>query len=322
MKLSSLDIRKQEFSRAFRGYDKEEVHAFLQMLSNQWQELVDEKARLEEKMREQEMKLQHYMKVEEALEQALQTARESSRQAIENAERKARMMIEEAEARAEGIKREAEEERHQIKREAAKITGRRHEIVARLRAFLMSEMELLAHYEGDDPIGFIKLLPGENREARGGRMLSESAPSTEETSEAGEAYEEDVVLKELADEIASLEPTFAGEEDAGDAAGEAGTDGEEETLAEGTVEAETQPPFEGLHEPAGEEAEVPESEAVEASEASREEPSYERPAWVVRPLVSPEGGSGGEGGETPHAEGKHIPADEIAKIRRILDDLE
>ncbi len=315
MKLSSLDIRKQEFSRTFRGYDREEVHAFLQMLANQWQELIDEKDRLEEKRREQEMKLQHYMKVEEALEQALQTARESSRQAIENAERKARMIVEEAEARAEEIKRGAEEERHQIKREAAKITGRRHEIVARLRAFLMSEMELLAHYEGDDPIGFIKLLPGANREGQGERMLSESAPDAG-TPEPEEAYEEDEVLKELADEIASLEPPF-GDEEAGDAAG-AETSGEEEAFAEGAVEAETQTPIGDLREAAGEEAAAPESEAVEASEALREEPSYERP-WVVRPLVSPEGG---EGGEASHAEGEHIPSDEIAKIRRILDDLE
>ncbi len=320
MKLSSLDIRKQEFSRAFRGYDKDEVHAFLQMLSNQWQELVDEKARLEEKMREQEMKLQHYMKVEEALEQALQTARESSRQAIENAERKARMMIEEAEARAEDIKREAEEERHQIKREAAKITGRRHEIVARLRAFLMSEMELLAHYEGDDPIGFIKLLPGESREATSGRMLAEPAPTSEEAPEAGEAYEEDDVLKELADEIASLEPTMGGEEDAGDGAGEAEAESGEEALpeAEGAREAQTSPPFEGRHDPAGEDAEAPASEPFEAEHG---EPSYERP-WVVRPLVSPEGGADDASGEASHVESKHIPADEIAKIRRILDDLE
>ncbi len=332
MKLSSLDIRKQEFGRAFRGYDKEEVHAFLQMLSNQWQELVDEKARLEEKMREQEMKLSHYMKVEEALEQALQTARESSRQAIENAERKAKALIEEAEARAEDIKREAEEERHQIKREAAKITGRRHEIVARLRAFLMSEMELLAHYEGDDPIGFIKLLPGKQAApAAPERMLSES-PSQAEVAGAL-AHEEDEMLKELAEEIAALEPPNE-EEDAERAAEreESAEAAVEETMKveahperaagnddEGHAEAEEPPPFEALHEHLVEEPMESEAQAAHDPEAAASrEPAPDRP-WVVRPLISPEGG---KGGETPAAEGDTATSDEIAKIRRILDDLD
>ncbi|MEX0748044.1 MAG: DivIVA domain-containing protein, partial [Rhodothermales bacterium] len=161
MRLTPLDIRKQEFTRAFRGSDAEEVQAFLSMLSNQWEEVIDDARRKDEKIREMESKLVHYEKVEEALQEALTTARETSRKALENAETKAQLIVERAEHRAEDIKREAEHERHQIKRETAKLSGRRSEIVTRLRAFLMSEMELLARFEGDDPVGFIKLLPAE-----------------------------------------------------------------------------------------------------------------------------------------------------------------
>lgn len=166
MRLTPLDIRKQEFSRGLRGYEADEVDAFLQMVSEQWEELLDEVRRKSEEIRDLEAKLVHYEKVEEALQEALQTARETSKKSIENAEQKASLMIQRAEARAEEITRDAEIERHEVKRETAKLSSRRSEIVTRLRAFLMSEIELLASYEGDDPVGFIKLLPADKKRLR------------------------------------------------------------------------------------------------------------------------------------------------------------
>lgn len=147
MKLSSLDIRKQEFSRSLRGYDLDEVDAFLNLISTQWQELTDELRRSEEKVREQQLKLDHYMKVEEALEEALKTARTSARQTLENAEKRASDTLKDAESRAQALLRDAEGERHAIRLETTRFKMRHQEVVAKLRAFLMSEMEMLAHHD-------------------------------------------------------------------------------------------------------------------------------------------------------------------------------
>ncbi len=166
MRLTPLDIRKQEFSRGIRGYEAEEVDAFLQMVSNQWEELLDEVRRKSDEVRDLEAKLAHYVKVEEALQEALQTARETSKKSIENAEGKAALLIKQADARAAEIKREAEVELRQMKQEIAQLSSRRSEIVTQLRAFLMSEMEILARFEGDDPLGFLKLIPAEHRPGR------------------------------------------------------------------------------------------------------------------------------------------------------------
>lgn len=186
MRLTPLDIRKQEFTRGLRGYDAEEVLAFLQMLSSQWEDLLDESRRKDEKIRDLENKMAHYEKVEEALQEALQTARETSKEALQNAEEKARLIINSAEQRAEEIKRDAGEDLHQIKRDTAKLSGRRSEIVTRLRAFLMSEMEILAHFEGDDPVGFIKLVPGRDKPP-------ENMPADTITPPDADVYPEDPV---------------------------------------------------------------------------------------------------------------------------------
>lgn len=163
MKISPLDIRKQDFTRTLRGFDADEVGAFLDMLSQQWQELLDERRRQDETVRDLRSKIEHYERVEEALQEALQTARRNAEKTLESAEREAKAILKEAEAEAREIKADAKERRDRLKNEAAQVGERRGEIVARLRAFLMSEMELLARFEGDDPVGFIKLLPAETQ---------------------------------------------------------------------------------------------------------------------------------------------------------------
>lgn len=215
MRLTPLDIRKQEFTRGLRGYDAEEVLAFLQMLSSQWEDLLDESRRKDEKIRDLENKMVHYEKVEEALQEALQTARETSKEALQNAEEKARLIINSAEQRAEEIKRDAGEDLHQIKRDTAKLSGRRSEIVTRLRAFLMSEMEILAHFEGDDPVGFIKLIPGRDKP-------SENAPADTITPPDADVYPENSVPADERNELKAAPKKF--EETSGEAKSNAGRD--------------------------------------------------------------------------------------------------
>lgn len=182
MKLSPLDIRKQDFTRRLRGYDPEEVQAFLHTLSAQWDSVLEDTRRQEERVRDLENKLRHYERVEEALQEALQTARESARQAMQAAEQKAQQIRHVAENDAERIKRDAEQERMRMRQETQAIHGRRKEIVARLRAFLISEMEMLAHFEGEDPIGFIKLMPSEQRRLAAMEEAEDASFDEEEAS--------------------------------------------------------------------------------------------------------------------------------------------
>src|SRR5690606_10921078 len=84
----------------------------------------------------------------------------------ENAEGKAALLIKQADARAAEIKREAEVELRQMKQEIALLSSRWSDIVTQLRAFLLSEPEILATFAGADPLGFLKLIPAEHRPGR------------------------------------------------------------------------------------------------------------------------------------------------------------
>jgi len=172
MKLTPLDIKKQEFTRTFRGIDPQEVQGFLDMVADQWGSLLDENRRLEQNIRDMDSKLIHYRKIEEALQEALETARDNSHRTIENAQREAQIILKEARAEAEEIRGKAFNEHKRLKTDVSKIAGRRDEIMARLRAFLMSELEILARFEGQDPIGFIRLAAPDKRKLERPTMRS------------------------------------------------------------------------------------------------------------------------------------------------------
>jgi cell division initiation protein len=165
MKLTPLDIRKHEFARKVRGCDPEEVAAFTEMVSRQWEELLDELRHAKDRVRELEGKIEHYEKVESALHEALQTARSGAKRTQEHAEERARLIVEEAELRAEQILQEADQRQARLRHDVTSLTHRHDEITARLRHFLMSELEILARHEEDRPIGFMQLVPSSPAEA-------------------------------------------------------------------------------------------------------------------------------------------------------------
>lgn len=318
MRLTPLDIRKQEFTRGFRGYDPEEVNAFLQMVSSQWDDILDDTRRKDEKIRDLENKMVHYEKVEEALQEALQTARETSRKALQNAEEKAKLIVDQAEKRADDIKRDAEQDRHQIKRETAKLSGRRSEIVTRLRAFLMSEMELLARYEGDDPVGFIKLLPAEERRLR---QITTESPATDEHEERSTGDPGRPAEPQPRTAFAPT-PIHAPDQPEGGSPYEAGDERGPQYDYDASGESH--------QEDYGEEENPPIDEEGSAGTQRQQEEIIQGPGWTARTVISRPSEQSGPRSE-PASEyeeeeddetSTQTSSDEIEKIRRILSDLD
>ncbi len=202
MKLTPLDIRKHEFSRRMRGYDADEVQAYLNLVSSQWSEIVDGQRRAEERVRELESKLEHYERVEEALQEALKTARENSRESENRSRQQSERIVGQAKDEASTITSQARGQKQKLEQEVDQLESRRNEVVARLRAFLMSEMEMLAHYDGSDPTGFIKLLPSE---PQGMNRLSAPHRAPEPRSEIAEPEPEPSSPEPQPEEVA-LEP--------------------------------------------------------------------------------------------------------------------
>lgn len=162
MKLTALEIKQQEFEKSLRGYDKAEVDAFLNLMSNEWEHLVAKNRELESRIKELEEKLKHYERVEEALHETLQTAKESAEQKLNGAKKDARNKIEKAEMEAESIIREATQQRQQVRQSIIRLLDRRKEIIGGIRSYLELAQESLEQFSKDEASLFE--LPSEQKD--------------------------------------------------------------------------------------------------------------------------------------------------------------
>lgn len=150
MKLTALEIKQQKFEKSLRGYDTAEVHAFLNLVSNEWEHLVSKNKELQKQIENMEEKLKHYERVEEALHETLQTAKESAEQKLTGARKDARNKIEKAEMEAENIIREATQQRQQIRQSILRLLDRRKEIIGGIRSYLELAKESLDQFSKDE----------------------------------------------------------------------------------------------------------------------------------------------------------------------------
>ncbi|MCS6822985.1 MAG: DivIVA domain-containing protein [Cytophagaceae bacterium] len=105
--ITPIEIRKKEFEKAFRGYDKEEVDNFLQNLSQEWEKLLEENRELQKKNKVYEAEISRLREVETTLLKTMKSAEETSMQIIEQANKSAELYTREAQMNAEIILNEA-----------------------------------------------------------------------------------------------------------------------------------------------------------------------------------------------------------------------
>lgn len=107
MKVTPLEIRQKTFERHFRGYDKDEVNAFLLSLSQEWERTVDENKALRIKLDSTEKEILKLREVENSLYKTLKTAEDTGANVIEQARQAAELNMRESQFKAEAILTEA-----------------------------------------------------------------------------------------------------------------------------------------------------------------------------------------------------------------------
>ena len=150
MKLTPLDIKKQEFKKVLRGYDPVEVDSFLDMMSNEFAELLKDSKEMKEQLVECETQLRDYRQMEKTLQQTLMQAQETSGRSIENSRKEGQLILQEAELKANQLLDRARLDLSRAKGEIANLRSKKESIVSRLKVLLNSEIELIKALEIDD----------------------------------------------------------------------------------------------------------------------------------------------------------------------------
>lgn len=147
MKLTPLDIRKQEFKKVMRGYDSVEVDTFMDMMANEFEEVLKSQKDMRDRLVELDVQLRDYRQIEKTLQQTLMQAQEITGKAYETARKEAELITRDAEQRASRIVEQAHDEHARIRNEIIQLTSRKEVLIQQLRVVLSAELDLLKTLE-------------------------------------------------------------------------------------------------------------------------------------------------------------------------------
>lgn len=172
--ISPAEIRQHSFKRGIRGFDADEVKAFLNSLAQEWENLMSENRSLKVELKTTQDSLQHFREMESMLHKTLLQAEQSSKAALDNAQREAEIRLQEAdqqaqqalhnarvesemkkqeaEQRAVGILTQAYEDRSRIEREVHQLNMRRNEILSQMSLFLKAQLDRIQTFEEKEAI--------------------------------------------------------------------------------------------------------------------------------------------------------------------------
>ncbi len=164
--LSPLDVRKKkgDFRKGLRGYETEEVEAFLNLVADRLEELVRENGTLRERNAALTESVEHFRSREVAMNDALVSAQQLREEIRSQAEREADLLLREVRSNAdrliESAKRDVERERELFDR----LRTRRDRFLRSYRGFLEGQIEEI----GREEERVVRARVGEFQDADGG----------------------------------------------------------------------------------------------------------------------------------------------------------
>src|SRR5690554_2835522 len=115
MKITPLEIRQKTFEKEFRGYDKDEVASFLNLLSQEWEKSNEEKRMLQMKLEHSEKESAKLREVENSLFRTLKAAEDTGATMVEQAKETAAQILKEARMEAEAMLADAQTQAQEVR---------------------------------------------------------------------------------------------------------------------------------------------------------------------------------------------------------------
>lgn len=143
MRITPLDIQQKQFPMKFRGFDVEEVYAFLEVIREEMEELLRENANLKENVQRAEVQVREFKEMESTLRETLMTAQQMVEDYKINARKEAELVLREAEMRADSMIKESHEKVIKIHEDITDMKGIRRHFKEELRRLIENHLRML-----------------------------------------------------------------------------------------------------------------------------------------------------------------------------------
>jgi len=151
VRITPLDIRNHAFSRTLAGYARDEVDAFLNMVSDDYEALVREAQALREHVIRLEVQVERLSSNEAILQATLTTAHQLSEDLKRTAVKEAETVIGEAEVKAEKVLDAAHRRATRLAGDLREMKQLRTRLAASVRATIDTHLGLLDALAKDPP---------------------------------------------------------------------------------------------------------------------------------------------------------------------------
>lgn len=143
MRITPLDIQQKQFPMKLRGFDVEEVYAFLEVIREEMEDLLRENATVKENVQRLENQIKEYRDMETTLRETLLTAQQMVEDYKTNARKEAELLVKEAELKADSILKEAQEKVIKIHEDIVDLKGIRRHFKEEVKRLVESHLKML-----------------------------------------------------------------------------------------------------------------------------------------------------------------------------------
>lgn len=157
MNLSPLDIRKHEFKKSLRGYDVDEVTAFLDMASMEYENIIRENALLNEKVKDYNNQLKKYYDIESILQETLLSAERAREETVNIAKKQAEVIIREAEVKAASIIEDGRRVFSSLRNKIVELKIQKEAYLSKIKALINAQLEIFEQFSFPEEEKFEKI---------------------------------------------------------------------------------------------------------------------------------------------------------------------
>ena len=152
MKITPLDIQQQQFRVRFRGFDMVEVDNFLDLLSNEFEELLKEINQLHEEDRRKATRMKELEASEKEVRDTLVSVQKITEEMKNNARKEGELILEDAKMSARKIIESAHAQALQVEAGINQLKRQKAQFEASLRATIEMHRKLMeTPLEGPGP---------------------------------------------------------------------------------------------------------------------------------------------------------------------------
>lgn len=149
MRITPLDVRKQEFRKAVRGFDCDEVRAFLATLADEYETVLVDNKQIRDTLMEQEDKISEYKNMERTLRDTLMTAEKLMQETKETATREGEIIIMGAHQKAKGVLEECRIRTEELRREIVGLRKEKETYLARFKGLAEAQISFVEAHKND-----------------------------------------------------------------------------------------------------------------------------------------------------------------------------